>query len=162
ETERWAEGTTSAQEQARELLRELARTAQPAGVRDEFRFQAADLQSFTGVRDALMEARARVQVPKFRAALIARGMRGPRLGELDALSEALFDERCAQLLWQGQQADTTGALPVLKAMALGDLTLLSQTAKAQLTPERAERYQIGRLLGTAPRDRREDPPAPDV
>lgn len=162
ETERWAEGGQSAQERARELLREIARTAQPAGVRDELRFQAADLQSFTGVRDALLEARARVQVPKFRAALLTRGLSEARLQELEALGEELFEERCAQLLWQGQQADTGGALPVLKAMALGDLTLLSQTARALLSPDRAERYQLGRLLGTAPRERREDPPAPDA
>src|SRR5207253_3283695 len=91
---------------------------------------------------------------------VARGMDEARLAELEPLGDALFTERCAQLLWQGQQADATGVLPVLKAMALGDLTLLSQTAKAQLPPDRAERYQIGRLLGTAPRDRREEAPAP--
>lgn len=159
-TVRWASAGPSAQDRARATLREIALTAGTAGLGAELRFGVTDLQSFTGLRDALWEVCARLTVPEFRQALLGRGISEASLAALPGLGDAMFEERQAQLLAQGEQVGTTGALAALKAMALGDMTMLSRTAKAQLPAERAERYQLGKLLGTGTRRVAPEPEEP--
>lgn len=154
------EGGQSALSRAQDLVREVLRHAQPAGVRDELRIDSASLGSFAGTRDAVLELLGQAQRPAFVKSLTAKGLAPARLKELAELPDALLTERAEQIYRQGRAVGATDESQVLKAMALAELTLLSQTARAALPEERAERYQLRRLLGVPPRDRRADPAEP--
>src|SRR5439155_26014340 len=117
-----------------------------AGLREQFGAPAVDLTSELGRIRALNYVSGKLQNPVLRQRFLDLGLTTEDLAGLDTLRGQLHGDLQAGLVDKSNAAVESPQLQAAKALVLGDMIMLAHVARADLPPERAHVYQIGKLL----------------
>lgn len=149
-------------QQGTDLTRHMTMLAQAGGVRDLFFTTSEDWRSSYRIELSLREITVKARNPILRQRMNMMGITDAMLLDATKLCEALHKAREEARKDVAEDGQLRTLLRYGRMLCLGDITMLSVTARAVLSPDRWEPFQLNRLLNLPRRTREQAPADPEA